>query len=231
MNLGQRGINLIKKYEGCRLEAYLCPGNVWTIGWGHTATVKPGMKITQDEADRLFLQDIKRYSEAVNQYQWKFNFNQNQFDALTSFAYNCGIGALANVMNCCSTKEEIAAECKLYNKGAGVILPGLVKRREEEYQLFMEECVNVEAGKNEGISYPEIGVYHFEETVKIRNAISLDNSTFVGLCYEPGETVNYHTVHLNKCGYNWIQYTRSNGEEGYCAITNRETGENHGYAV
>ena len=139
MNLGERGIQLIKKYEGCRLEAYKCPAGVWTIGWGHTAGVYEGQKITQAEADRMFLEDVKIYSNAVDKYNSKFNFTQNQFDALTSFCYNCGPGALANVMSVCNTKKEIAEECKLYNKGGGVVLPGLVRRREEEYNLFMSD--------------------------------------------------------------------------------------------
>ena len=142
MNLGTKGIELIKKYEGCRLEAYKCPGDVWTIGWGHTNGVYEGQTITQEEADRMFLEDVKVYSNAVEKYQDKFNFTQNQFDALTSFAYNCGVGSLANVMSVCNTKQEIAEECKLYNKANGVVLPGLVRRREEEYQLFMSDMEN-----------------------------------------------------------------------------------------
>lgn len=142
MNLGTKGIELIKKYEGCRLEAYKCPGDVWTIGWGHTAGVYEGQTITQEEADRMFLEDVKVYSNAVEKYQEKFNLTQNQFDALTSFAYNCGVGSLANVMSVCNTKQEIAEECKLYNKANGVVLAGLVRRREEEYQLFMSDMEN-----------------------------------------------------------------------------------------
>ena len=142
MNLGTKGIELIKSYEGCRLQAYLCPAGAWTIGWGHTAGVYEGQVITQEEADRLFLEDVKIYSNAVDKYQDRFNFTQNQFDALTSFAYNCGVGSLANVMSCCNSKKEIAEECKLYNKGGGVVLPGLVRRREEEYQLFMSDIEN-----------------------------------------------------------------------------------------
>ena len=139
MNLGEKGIELIKRYEGCRLDAYKCPAGSWTIGWGHTSGVYEGQTISQDEADRLFLDDVKIYSNAVEKYQDKYQFSQNQFDALTSFAYNCGTGALANVMACCNSKAEIAAECKLYNKGGGVVLAGLVRRREEEYRLFMED--------------------------------------------------------------------------------------------
>ena len=149
MNLGSKGIELIKKYEGCRLEAYKCPGDVWTIGWGHTAGVYEGQTITQEEADRMFLEDVKVYSNAVEKYEEKYNFTQNQFDALTSFAYNCGVGSLANVMSCCNSKKEIAEECKLYNKASGVVLAGLVRRREEEYQLFMSDMESEEVSSQE----------------------------------------------------------------------------------
>ena len=145
MNLGSKGIELIKKYEGCRLTAYKAvpTETYFTIGWGHYGPdVKEGQTITQEQADTMFLEDVKVYSNAVDKYNSKYNFTQNQFDALTSFAYNCGTGALANVMSCCNTKKEIAEECKLYNKGGGVVLAGLVRRREEEYQLFMSDIEN-----------------------------------------------------------------------------------------
>ena len=231
MNISERGLNLIKSYEGCRLTAYKCPANKWTIGWGHTNGVHQGMVITQAQADQFLFEDVQRFVNAVNQYQVRFNFNQNQFDALTSFAYNCGEGSLAAVMSCCNTKKEIAEECKLYNRSStGQILNGLVRRREEEYKLFMSESNN-NTNNNDGYSYAEKGEYFFNTRVKIRTAPNLDNASFTGICYDAGESVEYHTVHRNKCGYNWIQYNRGNGTQGYCAITNLATGEKHGYAV
>lgn len=231
MNISERGLNLIKSYEGCRLTAYKCPSNKWTIGWGHTQGVYEGMVITQAQADQFLFEDVQRFVNAVNQYQSRFNFNQNQFDALTSFAYNCGEGSLAAVMSCCNTKKEIAEECKLYNRSStGQILNGLVRRREEEYKLFMSESNN-NTNNNDGYSYAEKGEYFFNTRVKIRTAPNLDNASFTGICYDAGESVEYHTVHRNKCGYNWIQYNRGNGTQGYCAITNLATGEKHGYAV
>ena len=231
MNISERGLNLIKSYEGCRLSSYKCPSNKWTIGWGRTSGVYEGMVITQAQADQFLFEDVQRFVNAVNQYQVRFNFNQNQFDALTSFAYNCGEGSLAAVMSCCNTKKEIAEECKLYNKSsAGQILNGLVRRREEEYKLFMSGANN-NTNNNDGYSYAEKGEYFFNTRVKIRTAPNLDNASFTGICYDAGESVEYHTVHRNKCGYNWIQYNRGNGTQGYCAITNLATGEKHGYAV
>lgn len=231
MNIGNAGLELIKSFEGCRLSAYKCPSNKWTIGWGRTSGVYEGMVISQAQADQFLFEDVQRFVNAVNQYQARFNFNQNEFDALVSFTYNCGDGSLANVMSCCNTKQEIAEECKLYNKSStGQILAGLVRRREEEYKLFMSGS-NDQANNNDGYSYAEKGEYFFNTRVKIRTAPNLDNASFTGICYDAGESVEYHTVHRNKCGYNWIQYNRGNGTQGYCAITNLATGEKHGYAV
>ena len=230
MNISNKGLELIKSFEGCHLSAYKCPAGVWTIGYGHTSGVYEGMVITQEQADQFLFEDVQRFVNAVNQYQARFNFNQNEFDALVSFTYNCGAGSLANVMSCCNTKQEIAEECKLYNKGGGVVLAGLVRRRQAEYDLFMGGS-SPTTNNNDGSSYPEHGEYFFNTRVKIRTAPSLSNSTFTGVCYDAGESVIYNTVHLNKEGYNWIQYNRENGTQGYCAITNLATGEKHGYAV
>ncbi len=231
MNISERGLNLIKSYEGCRLSSYKCPSNKWTIGWGRTSGVYEGMVITQAQADQFLFEDVQRFVNAVNQYQSRFNFNQNEYDALVSFTYNCGEGSLQAVMSCCNTKQEIAEECKLYNRSSdGQILNGLVRRREEEYKLFMSESNN-NTNNNDGYSYAEKGEYFFNTRVKIRTAPNLDNASFTGICYDAGESVEYHTVHRNKCGYNWIQYNRNDGTQGYCAITNLATGEKHGYAV
>lgn len=229
MNIGNKGLDLIKSFEGCRLTAYRCPANVLTIGWGHTKNVYEGMTITQDEADRLLVEDVQVYANAVDRYNSRFNFTQEEFDSLTSFTYNCGVGSLQAVMSCCNTKQEIAEECKLYNKGGGQVLPGLVRRREEEYKLFMSGSSNSTSTAS-GTSYSEKGEYFFNTRVKIRTAPNLDDSSFTGICYDAGESVEYHTVHRNKCGYNWIQYNRGNGSQGYCAVTNVATGERFGYA-
>ena len=234
MNIGNKGLDLIKSFEGCRLSAYKCPAGVWTIGYGHTQGVYEGMVITQAQADNMLREDVKYYANAVNQYQSRFNFNQEEFDSLTSFTYNCGVGSLQAVMSCCNTKKEIAEECKLYNKGGGVVLPGLVRRREEEYKLFMSGSNNNQANNNDGYSYAEKGEYFFNTKVRIRTAPNLDAATIVTDIqepfYNPGESVVYHTVHRNKSGYNWIQYNRTNGTQGYCAVTDLATGERFGYA-
>lgn len=230
MNIGNKGLDLIKSFEGCRLSAYKCPAGVWTIGYGHTQGVYEGMTISQAQADNMLREDVKYYANAVDRYNSRFNFTQEEFDSLTSFTYNCGVGSLQAVMSCCNTKQEIAEECKLYNKGGGVVLPGLVRRREEEYKLFMSGS----SSSSSSSSYHEDGEFFFNTKVRIRTAPSLDASTIATDIqepfYNPGESVVYHTVHRNKHGYNWIQYNRGNGTQGYCAVTNVATGERFGYA-
>lgn len=230
MNIGNKGLDLIKSFEGCRLSAYKCPAGVWTIGYGHTQGVYEGMTISQAQADNMLREDVKYYANAVDRYNSRFNFTQEEFDALTSFTYNCGVGSLQAVMSCCNTKQEIAEECKLYNKGGGIVLAGLVRRREEEYKLFMSGS----SSSSSSSSYHEDGEFFFNTKVRIRTAPSLDASTIATDIqepfYNPGESVVYHTVHRNKHGYNWIQYNRGNGTQGYCAVTNVATGERFGYA-
>lgn len=132
MLLGEKGKQLIKSFEGCYLEAYLCPSNVWTIGWGHTNGVYEGMKITQEQADLYFENDISIYEYYVNCYNIT---NQNQFDALVSFTYNCGRGALEDVMS----SGDITGTMSLYIRGNNrEILQGLVRRRKEEIKLYNE---------------------------------------------------------------------------------------------
>lgn len=236
MNIGNKGLDLIKSFEGCRLTAYkpVQTEQYYTIGWGHYGSdVYAGMTITQEQADNMLREDVKYYADAVDRYNSRFNFTQEEFDSLTSFTYNCGVGSLQAVMSCCNTKQEIAEECKLYNKSSdGQILNGLVRRREEEYKLFMSGSNNNnQANNTDGYSYAEKGEYFFNTKVKIRTAPNLDNSSFTGICYDAGESVEYHTVHRNKCGYNWIQYNRGNGTQGYCAITELATGEKFGHAI
>lgn len=137
MKTSKTGLDLIKTFEGCRLKAYKCPADVWTIGYGHTGSdVKQGMVITQAEADRLLQQDLERFEKNVMKFNNKYHWTQNEFDALVSFAFNIGsIDQLA--ANGTRTKAQIAQAMLLYNKAGGKVLPGLTKRRQAEQQLFL----------------------------------------------------------------------------------------------
>lgn len=141
MTISERGVEMIARYEGCRLEAYRCPAGVWTIGYGHTAGVKPGDTLPSEESAKALLkEDLAKYGNSVNKCVRdgliSFPLNQNQFDALTSFCYNCGAGNLQKLVTG-RDAATVAAKIPAYNKGGGKVLPGLVRRREEERNLFL----------------------------------------------------------------------------------------------
>lgn len=141
MAISERGVELVAKYEGCRLQAYKCPAGVWTIGYGHTAGVQPGDTLSsQERAKALLREDLAKYAASVNNCVKKglitFPLNQNQFDALTSFCYNCGAGSLQKLVKD-RNAAEVADKLLAYNKGGGKVLGGLTRRREEERLLFL----------------------------------------------------------------------------------------------
>ena len=139
--LGFAGLSLIKEFEGCRLTAYkpVPTEKYYTIGWGHYGPdVTEGMKITQERADEFLLQDVAESVASVNNPKYcpiTASLNQNQFDALVSFTFNCGAG---NLKTLCAnrTAAEIASKLPLYNKAGGKVLNGLVRRRAAEQALF-----------------------------------------------------------------------------------------------
>ena len=142
--LGTAGLALIKSFEGCRLKAYkpVPTEKHWTIGWGHYgADVTEGMTITQEQADALLVKDCAGSVAAVNNPKYcpiTDELNQNQFDALVSFTFNCGSGGLQTLCKN-RTAAEIAEKMLLYNKGGGKVLPGLVRRRNAERELFVKD--------------------------------------------------------------------------------------------
>jgi lysozyme len=137
MKTSSEGVSLIKSFEGCRLRAYKCPAGIWTIGYGHTDGVKEGDTITQETADDYLRNDLAKYEKAVLKYDGIYHFNQNQFDTLVSFTYNCGVGNLKNLtQNGKRTLAQISAKLPLYNKAGGVVLKGLQRRRAAEKELF-----------------------------------------------------------------------------------------------
>lgn len=141
MSISDAGVELVAKFEGCRLEAYKCPAGVWTIGYGHTAGVQEGDTLpSKERAKELLREDLAKYAASVNNCVKKglitFPLNQHQFDALTSFCYNCGAGNLQKLVSG-RDAATVAEKLLAYNKGGGKVLPGLVRRREEERGLFL----------------------------------------------------------------------------------------------
>lgn len=142
MKISSRGIDLIKKYEGLRLDAYLCPAGVWTIGYGTTKGVKKGDKITQQAAEKLLADDLTKFEIGVT-CPVTVPLSQNQFDALVSFAYNVGLGALRSstllrLLNAGDYKGA-ADQFRRWNKAGGKELAGLTRRRADEAALFMAD--------------------------------------------------------------------------------------------
>ena len=152
MSISQRGIDLIKSFEGFRGKAYkaLSTEKYYTIGYGHYgADVYEGMTITKEEAERLLRSDLVKYTGYVNTFLNTYNItvNQNQFDALTSFTYNVGNvwknqdfslkRYLINGINNYSA-DQITTAFRNWNKSGGKVIPGLTRRREAEAKLFLE---------------------------------------------------------------------------------------------
>ena len=136
LSISNNGLALIKKFEGCRLTAYQDSVGVWTIGYGHTSGVRKGQTIAQAQADAFLKADCTNAEKSVNSYS-KYNWNQNQFDALVSFTFNCGSGNLKTLLNNGQrTIAEISAKITAYNKAGGKVLQGLMNRRATEKELF-----------------------------------------------------------------------------------------------
>ena len=140
LSISECGLALIKKFEGCKLYAYkaLSTEKYWTIGYGHYGSdVRQGQTITQAQADALLRTDCASAEKAVNRYNDKYHWNQNQFDALVSFTFNCGAGNLSMLLgNGSRTISEISTKITAYNKAGGKTLKGLADRRAAEKELF-----------------------------------------------------------------------------------------------
>ena len=144
LKIGKKGLNLIKEFEGCKLEAYKCPAGKWTIGYGTTdadysitkTKIEAGLKISKQQAEKWLRQSVnKKYSPKVNKYNNKYHWTQNEFDAMVSFAYNLGsIDQLT--ANGKRTKKEIAQRLVKYG---GKIGSSNYNRRKAEQKLFLSQ--------------------------------------------------------------------------------------------
>lgn len=193
MKISETGLNLIKSFEGCRLTAYTDAAGVWTIGWGHTGDVHAGQTITQAEADTLLAHDLEKYEAKVDKYNGTYGWNQNEFDALVSFAYN--IGSIDQLTaNGTRSRDVIAAKMLEYNKAGGKVLAGLTKRRAAEQGLFLTPIQEkTKAGWNVG----QYGYwYQYEDGSYPSNK---------------WETINHHWYLFNRDGYMVTGWHKWNG--------------------
>ena len=143
MKANEKAYSLIRQFEGQRLTAYRCPAGVWTIGYGHTSGVVPGMSITKEQAEELLRQDIETAENIVS--AECPNLRQCQFDALVSFVFNVGGGnfrksTLLKKIKSNPDDNSIMDEFLRWVYANGVVLPGVQKRRLAEMRLYFSEC-------------------------------------------------------------------------------------------
>jgi lysozyme len=140
MKISQKGLDLIKRFEGLKLKAYLCPANVWTVGYGSTGPhVWQGKVISEQEAEDLLKKDVERFERAVEANAK--NATQNQFDALVSFAFNVGVSNLKSStllrLHNAGQYQAAADQFLRWNKAGRTVLPGLTRRRAQERGLYL----------------------------------------------------------------------------------------------
>ena len=142
MRISQEGVNLIKHFEGCRLEAYKCPAGVWTIGYGHTKGVKEGDAIEQEAAEAFLIEDLESFEQAVTRLV-EVPLTQQQFDALVSWTFNLGAGNLAEstLLRKLNNYQyaEVPEQMMRWVRAGGQVLDGLVRRRAAEAALFQNK--------------------------------------------------------------------------------------------
>jgi len=142
MKISLEGLALIKRFEGCRLEAYKCSANVLTIGYGHTGGVKESDTITQEEADELLEKDVLKFEEYVED-NVIVELDQSQFDALVAWTFNLGPGNLRESTMLKKLNDSdyasVPSEMKRWNKAGGKTLDGLIRRRNAEALLFQSK--------------------------------------------------------------------------------------------
>lgn len=140
MRLNDKGLALVKQWEGCKLKAYKDGGGVWTIGYGHIEGVVPGMVWTQDQAEATLLAELSKYEKAVDQ-AVTVGLTENQFAALVVFTYNVGVNAFKSSTLLKKLNAGAFAECAdqflRWNRDNGVVVAGLTNRRNGERTLFL----------------------------------------------------------------------------------------------
>jgi lysozyme len=141
-------LKLVKHFEGCSLTAYKCPAGYYTIGWGTTEGVKPGMKISQFMADFMLEKQLEELQWTIGAMPGSARLTESQIQALCSFAYNVGLGALkkSTLLKRAlagASEEEITRQFMRWTTAKGKELPGLVRRRKAEAHFFHTGAVKL----------------------------------------------------------------------------------------
>lgn len=234
MRTSQNGINLIKQFEGCRLTAYKCAAGVPTIGYGHTAGVKMGQTINQVQAESFLKDDLMKYEKNVEKYDSKYHWNQNEFDALVSFAFN--IGSIDQLTaNGTRDRKMIAERILQYNKAAGKVLDELTKRRKAEQALFLKpvtqnlkaaaiESCHVQLNYQAGNKYTTV-----VDSLRIRTKLSSQNPSvlpdgkIIGSLIKGSKIKNCATARAGEAIWMYIGQDSKGREQWVCADTGSKT--------
>jgi lysozyme len=146
MKISDKGLNLIKEFEGCKLKAYQCPAGIWTIGIGSTR-YGDGTPVTKNRTLPTELAAIALLAATIGQFEKAVNdvgveLTQNEFDACVCLAYNIGVGnfsssTLVKMLKAGDDKAEIAKQFLRWDKAGGKPLAGLTRRRNAEAELFL----------------------------------------------------------------------------------------------
>lgn len=207
--VSKKCIKLVKKFEGLYLKAYRDEVGVWTIGYGITnadkaitkVTVKAGLKITEKTADNWLEKALnKKYLPKVMKYNSKYKWNQNEIDALVSFAYNIGSIDMLTA-NGTRSRATIAAKMLQYNKAGGKVLNGLTRRRKAERELFLT-AVKKKAAKKK--TYATVNTK--KDPLTIRSAANAKSK-------ELGKIPKRTKVEVVKKGASWtkVKYKTTTG--------------------
>ena len=140
MKTSGEGVALIKKFEGCEVQAYQCSAAVWTLGYGHTRGVSEDDTCTKDEAEQILISDLEEFEGYVNDLV-EIPLEQNQFDALVAWTFNLGpthlkSSTLLTRLND-NNLDDVPHQLRRWNKAGGKVLDGLVRRREAEALLWL----------------------------------------------------------------------------------------------
>lgn len=213
MKTSNEAKQMIKKFEGCVLNTYKDVGGYYTIGYGHLTNDSNYQHITQKQANELFESDIKIVEEAVNRYMPTYNFNQNQYDALVSFTFNCGSGNLNKLtVNGQRTIKQISEKMPEYNKSNGKIIKGLVTRRLKEKMLFDTPVKS----KNNSVLKPSKICLNISKREALNNVTSTFLLDFTFDCFILCEKFEFYgTGNLDTCDGVLCEL---------CCLENKETG-------
>lgn len=225
MKVSQVGVDLVKHFEGLYLNAYQDVVGVWTIGYGCTRKdwAYKGNKITESQANELLRQDLDSHME-IPKRDITIDLNQNQYDALTSFAFNLGASIFRknlNLLNAINNGDwqEASRIMNLFVNAGGKPYNGLIRRRKAETELLLKSQGQSQDQNNYDDSWftRQDGVFTLDRAINLRTQPSGGD---IIATLPAGSNVTYDKYGYEKDGYVWLRQPRSNG---YAYIASGET--------